>query len=629
MLSQRMTDPLNSMSSPLRYDAPDLTYRKGEVIGGRYVVLGILGEGGYGLVYHVRNRDDGREVALKTFRDTYMFDPRVRLRFRSEALTWIAIGQHSFVLQAEAVHEFDSRLFVAMEYIRPDENGLVTLYDHIAFHGRNLNDRIIGVWSIEFCHGMKHAYGKGVKAHRDVKPQNILVGDGAFIKVSDFGLATSLEEAELPGAQLQSLGLSGFHAQGRTMCGTLGYVAPEIFAGGTASECSDIYSFGVVLWQLCTGSTRPPFWEALGRSPDPAAIYATLAGSRIPPAQSPYWEVIKRCLQPQAKDRYQDFEEIKDAIKEAMRESGDEPLDFVVNTAPSFADLVNRGASLRTLGRLDEALASYEAAIALQPTIAAVWVNKGNVLSSMKRHADALAAYDRAAQIDPTFQLAWFNKGLELQHSENHPQSIRCFDKVLELNPRHSTAWRRKGKSLVAQRRFQDAQACYQNALEIDPADDLACSYLGELSSLLGNMTAARGWYDHAIRANPKCTSAWTGKADVLIELSRFDDALRCLDAALMLDPQDWASMNMKAVALCRAGRQREAIPIFDMLLKTEATELDVVWTNKGNALAELGNLEEALTCYERAILENPNYASAQRQREWVAKQLQARSGRR
>jgi serine/threonine protein kinase len=600
---------------------PNPAYEKGEVIGGRYIVLGVLGKGGFGVVYHVRDKDDGRELALKTFRDEYIFHPKIRLLFHKEALAWITIGRHPFVLHAEAVHEFDKRLFVAMEYIRPDENGLVSLHDHIAFHGRNFSNRLIGTWVTEFCHGITHAYEKGLKAHRDIKPQNILVNDKTFVKISDFGLAASIENVDLPPAQLRSLDLSAFHVQGKTMCGTLGYIAPEIYAEGTASVSSDIYAFGAVLWQLCAGSTRPPFWEILNRSPDARAIFTVLKSSPVPLVQSSFWEVIHRCLSADPAQRYKNFDEVKDAIKAVIRRSGDAPLDFIVNTAPSFTDWVNQGASLRALGRFEEALASYEAAIKLQPASATVWVNKANVLSSMKRRSDALAAYDRAILLDPEYQPAWFNKGLELQQSGDHLEAVACFERTLELNPRHGAALRRKGQSLVVGRQFQEAKACYEEALKTDPADDIACTYLGELFSLVESTSEALVWYDRAIKTNPKRSSAWTGKAEVLIELSRYDDAIDCLDAALMLDAEDAASLNMKAIALCRCGRQRDAISIFDRLL-LGLTRLDVVWTNKGNALAELRQWHEALNCYEHAIRANPNYAPAREQRQRIIEYL-------
>ena len=94
------------------------------------------------------------------------------------------------------------------------------------------------------------------------------------------------------------------------------------------------------------------------------------------------------------------------------------------------------------------------------------------------------------------------------------------------------------------------------------------------------------------------------------------------LDRALMLDPDDLSTINVKAVALCRLNRQREAIPLFDSLLAVGPAEADVLWTNKGNALAELGDWKSALACFERALAVNSGYEPARSQRAVTLRQL-------
>jgi serine/threonine protein kinase len=146
-----------------------MTYDNDHVLGSRYIVCQMLGRGGFGIVYRVRSTDDDSEFALKTYRDEFTHDERVKQTFRTEALTWVAMGKHSFIAQAHGVHEFDGRLFVAMEYVGPDEHGLTTLHDLIR-SGRGYSDRQIGAWGMEFCHGMEHAKLMGLRAHRDIKP---------------------------------------------------------------------------------------------------------------------------------------------------------------------------------------------------------------------------------------------------------------------------------------------------------------------------------------------------------------------------------------------------------------------------------------------------------------------------
>lgn len=509
-----------------------------------------------------------------------------------------------------------------MDYVPPDENGLVTLQDHIEHHGRNLTDRIIGVWAIEFCVGMMHAYAKGIKAHRDIKPANILLESGAFVKISDFGIAASLQTDNLPAQIHPSFGLTSFRTQGKTLIGTLGYIAPEIYAGQSADIRSDIYSFGAVLWQLCAGSPRPPYWERLRNAPDAQTTHSILSGAEIPRVERAFKGVIAGCLEPAPNARYQNFDEVRHALKQALDESGETKIDFVVNTAPSFGQLVNQGASLRTLGRFDEALGCYEAAINLDPKNPVVWVNKGNVLSSMGKPAESMQAYEHALHLDPKCEAAWINKGIGHQTNEQYQNAIECFDEVIRLNPRHLFAWNRKGKSHIAQNQIQSAIDCYKKALEIHPDDEIANTNMADAFRRRGDHKGALNFYDRALVANSKHRGALFGKTEVLIDLARFDEALLLLKFLLALNREDFAALNLEAVVLCRAKRFEEAIERFDLLLANGGSELDVVWTNKGMALAELGDLDGASACFDQALAINPEYQSAIALRSWAAERL-------
>jgi tetratricopeptide (TPR) repeat protein len=91
---------------------------------------------------------------------------------------------------------------------------------------------------------------------------------------------------------------------------------------------------------------------------------------------------------------------------------------------------------------------------------------------------------------------------------------------------------------------------------------------------------------------------------------------------ALTLNQQDFAALNMKAIVLFRAKRLHEVVQLFDFLLANSDTDMGVLWTNKGNALAELGDRNGALACFDRALAISPEYRSAAMQKSWVAKQL-------
>lgn len=234
-------------------------WKPGDVIGWKYEMCGTLGKGGFGVVYLVRNRQTGEVCALKTFRGEFLADGNARKAFKKEALLWVNLDEHPFILTARWVQEFSDRLFVQMDYVAPDEQGRVSLANHLAKAGGPLDSDQILEWAIQFCLGMEHANAHGIKCHRDIKPANILIAQDGTLKITDFGLAAAVEVAGrdtagqvgsiVTGSVGNGLGLSLLKVDGKVLCGTPGYMPPEIYRGEPADVRSDIYSFGLVLWQ--------------------------------------------------------------------------------------------------------------------------------------------------------------------------------------------------------------------------------------------------------------------------------------------------------------------------------------------------------------------------------------------
>lgn len=127
-----MSDLVGSSKSTPKEDLHTaVPYRKGDFIGQKYEILEILGEGGCGIVYLVYSRDAGGSLALKSFKDEFLADQEVRKRFHKEASVWAELGRYPYLVRASFVDEISGRLYIAMEYIAPNEQGLNSLAGYL------------------------------------------------------------------------------------------------------------------------------------------------------------------------------------------------------------------------------------------------------------------------------------------------------------------------------------------------------------------------------------------------------------------------------------------------------------------------------------------------------------------
>jgi serine/threonine protein kinase len=228
-------------------------------------------EGGLGRVYVVA--EGSQQFILKTTKAT---SAPQREAFKREARAWIKIGRHPNVVPAFWTDEIAGLLFVAADFVPSDALGRTTLRDYM--RGRALSLQLILRWSAEFCFAMQFAQSRGMPAHRDIKPDNLLIGAPQALQITDFGLTTTLQRP-----------LQGSHM---AISGTPPYMAPEQWTAGSQSIQTDIYAFGVVLHELCFGrfpwaaKTAPEFAQthlnsapSLGAHPLSAVIQACLAKS--------------------------------------------------------------------------------------------------------------------------------------------------------------------------------------------------------------------------------------------------------------------------------------------------------------------------------------------------------------
>ncbi len=267
--------------------------------GGRYAIDRPLGEGGRGVVYRARDTALDRPVAVKVLKLEGLDDDSYA-RFVNEAQIAARLTHPNIVALYDMGRE-GGRPYLVMELV--DGSSLRGILSTQAGHPLGLA-QLLG-YAEETAQALEYAHDKGV-LHRDVKPENILVTHEGHVKLMDFGLARALDRP-----RLTTVG---------TMVGTPAYMAPENALGAEADARSDLYSLGVVVYEMATGS--PPF-----RSPDSLKlIYSHIRDNPGAPSRlnaqlpSALESIILRLLAKDPADRYRSAKELRRALEEVHRQ---------------------------------------------------------------------------------------------------------------------------------------------------------------------------------------------------------------------------------------------------------------------------------------------------------------------
>lgn len=203
----------------------------GTVLGGRYEIQEIVGVGGMSIVYKAYDTLEKKYVAIKVLKDEYITDPRFRKRFLNESRA-IAMLSHRNIVDVYDVNFEGDVQYIVMEYI----DGR-TLKEYIDYSGALSVPEAIG-YCKQILKALRHAHERGV-IHRDVKPHNIMLLDDGTIKVTDFGIAHV--------SNFETVTMTD------TAIGSVHYISPEQARGLATDERSDIYSTGVMLYEMVTG----------------------------------------------------------------------------------------------------------------------------------------------------------------------------------------------------------------------------------------------------------------------------------------------------------------------------------------------------------------------------------------
>src|SRR5438445_3512769 len=273
---------------------------------GHYKISERIGTGGMGEVYLATDITAGRQAALKILPTRFASDAERLKRFQQEARAIVALN-HPNILTVYEIGEDHSIHYIASELIEGE-----TLRERL-MHGRMQLSEAVDV-AIQVASALAAAHHAGI-VHRDIKPENIMLRPDGYVKVLDFGIA-KLAEQEVPAAMPRDEALLLVETNLGSILGTVRYMSPEQTFGAEVDKSADIWSLGVVLYEMVTGhapftgdTPKEVMSAILGREPPPLTRYLAHAPAELQ-------QIISKTLRKDRKERYRSAHDLLKALKD-------------------------------------------------------------------------------------------------------------------------------------------------------------------------------------------------------------------------------------------------------------------------------------------------------------------------
>ncbi|UQA62931.1 serine/threonine-protein kinase [Polyangium aurulentum] len=523
--------------------------RPGDAIG-RFVVREEIGRGGMGVVYAALDPTLGREVALKVLLGA---GEERRHRFLREARAAAAL-RHPGIVGIYEVGEDAGRAFIAMERV----HGTSLRARLEALDGALPSDEARRV-ARELARALAKAHERGL-VHRDLKPENVMLGDDGRVVLLDFGLV-KIAEPEAPRAPSAMTTAKG------AILGTPGYMSPEQAKGQPVDARSDVFSFGILLYEVLTG--QRPF---TGRSP----IELSLAVERDEPAKPSSLdarvdrqleEIVLRCLRKAKAERYADAGEILAAL-EAVEET-----DATPPRRRARGGAARRGSRILTVSTLlltGAALASVVVLVlfarapvelegrAPQPPTAPTSIPATDLPVPASKSAEAIAAYraglrafragepwshsfERALELDPGLAAAHLQVAATgmVQHLDNareHLREVRAHRDT--LSPRDQALADALEPLLLRQPAdWAETNRRLRGAIDRFPGDAQLWFFYAAARANYDDFAAGAAALEHALELDPGFSQALASLAHIEAYRGRFAEARRAVDRCLEATP--------------------------------------------------------------------------------------------
>jgi serine/threonine protein kinase/tetratricopeptide (TPR) repeat protein len=605
----------------------------------KYRIIKKLGAGGMGEVYKAEDPALLRAVAIKVMSKGGERTSDAAIRFLREARAASAFN-HPNIVTIYEIGETGEHTYIVMEYV--DGRSLRELIKASEVKP----ETVIGI-TLQICDAMAEAHSHGI-IHRDIKPENILLTTRGRVKIVDFGLAKAVSSELRTGGitAAESLTDSG------TVMGTLSYMSPEQLRGEHLDERTDIFSFGIVLYEIITGALPFPgansFEVAASILKDPALDLGTVP----PPLPHGIKNVVARLLEKQRRDRFGSFQDVKTAIESLKQEDSPGLQDDLRSTValPTQVSGHRSGslaAAIRTSGR----------AIAVHPTILVLPLQSVGT-DERSTYIGIGLAHAITTDLAKIKGLSVLSKSAGAGRLDETGQGVRQLAHELGATILLEGEVMRAGEIIGVMARLTDAETgrvIWGSQYRGDAADlfsiqDAVCESIAEALKLgisndvrneiarpattnidafefyskgrafierrdqKENIDFAIQMFQEALRLDPNFALAHAGlgeaywqKYQITHDSSWVESAIAASDHALVLDPNQAPIHIALGIIYHGTGKIDSAIEEFEI-----ATELQPMsddghkWL--GRCWQRKGDREKAVACFERAIQIRPGY---------------------
>ncbi|PZW20738.1 serine/threonine protein kinase [Thermosporothrix hazakensis] len=581
---------------PMNIERVFRDWQVGDVILNTYTVKGVLGKGGMGIVYKVYDHTTHTILAVKRPQPEYFRSQHDKKIFTREVANWIHLTPHPHILRCLYVRDVEGIPCPFAEYASEGSLEQSIRLRHL-YKGekQHVLERIL-IIAIQVAEGLHAAHEQGI-IHQDVKPHNVLLTAEGIAKVSDFGLAKA---ATLLMAEQEETQKYQTEQQSILAKGTAAYNSPEQAAGRTLTHKTDIWSWAVSVLELFIGDVT---WST-GAVAGAVLQEKQEAQAWQVPMPEEVHTVLSRCLQYRPEARPATMAEVAEELMTIYAQLSGRPyapptLTPNEATLELAGRLIDQGKALALLGQFKKALAVFEEAIQLAPSLSPAYAAKSNALFHLGRYEEALTACQQAMRLDSLYPGSYFNAAQALTMLGRYEEALAALEQTTRLNPSYAPAHSDKGTTLMQLGRHEEALTAFQQALKLDPHDPITYRNQSLAFSELGRYKEALDACEQALRIAPTYAGAYQAQGQALFRQERHEEALAALEQALRLDPHYVNALVLKGMVLTTQQRFQEALQDFEQAIHL-APEFAEAHYLKVLVLLELGQYEEALTTYKQ-----------------------------